>query len=359
MRAHEKFVTAVVVFADGYKLDVASTRTEYYLEPGALPSVEEASIKLDLYRRDFTINTLALSLNGDSYGELLDYFGAQRDLHDKAIRVLHNLSFVEDPTRMFRAVRFEQRLGFKLGMHTENLVRSAVEMGFVDRVSALRLFNELTIVLSEESPFAAVQRLSTLGLLRCLCDQWHVDATIKSYFSQAQKAIHWHELLYTGTTLTRWPVYFLCLSATLTDEAMAGICAKLSVPQRWQAILMTERQRVMPVLHALERQRKKLTSLPDSQLYRRLNGISIEMLLFAMARTASDSVRLAISHYMTQLRGVKPLLNGRDLQELGVIHGPQVGDLLAQLRDARLDGVIESRNDEITFVRQVLNPTDV
>ena len=122
---------------------------------------------------------------------------------------------------------------------------------------------------------------------------------------------------------------------------------------------MTERQRVMPVLHALERQRKKLTSLPDSQLYRRLNGISIEMLLFAMARTASDSVRLAISHYMTQLRGVKPLLNGRDLQELGVIHGPQVGDLLAQLRDARLDGVIESRNDEITFVRQVLNPTDV
>lgn len=359
VRAHEKFVTAVVVFADGYKLDVASTRTEYYLEPGALPSVEEASIKLDLYRRDFTINTLALSLSGDSYGELHDYFGAQRDLHDKAIRVLHNLSFVEDPTRMFRAVRFEQRLGFKLGMHTENLVRSAVEMGFVDRVSSLRLFNELTIVLNEENPLAAVERLAGLGLLHCLCEQWQVDTAVKHYFRQAQKAIHWYELLYTGAPIQRWSVYFLCLSAILTDEEMASICVKLSIPQRWQDVLVVERQRAMPVFHSLERQRKKLASLPDSQLYGRLHGVSCEMLLFAMARTSSDAVRLAISHYMTQLRDVKPLLNGKELLKIGVERGPQIGDLLKRLRDARLDGVVVSRRDEVAFVRKLLNLMDV
>lgn len=355
VRAHEKFVTAVIVFDDGYKLDVASTRTEYYLEPGALPSVEEASIKLDLYRRDFTINTLALSLNGASYGQLLDYFGAQRDLRDKAIRVLHNLSFVEDPTRMFRAVRFEQRLGFKLGMHTENLVRSAVEMGFIERVSPLRLFNELTIVLNEENPFDAVERLAQLGLLTCLCDHWRVDPAMKRCFGQAQKAIHWHELLYTGTSLQRWLVYFLCLSQPLNDDDMAQLCVKLCVPQRWQDQLVLERQRVLPDIYALERQRKKISTMPDSQLYRRLSGISDEMLLFAMARTASDDVRLAISHYMTQLREVKPLLNGRELQRLGVIAGPRVGQILAQLRDARLDGVVESRQDEEAFVRQTLN----
>ncbi|WP_321531083.1 CBS domain-containing protein [uncultured Desulfuromonas sp.] len=351
VRAHEKFVTAVIIFDDGYKLDVASTRTEYYLEPGALPNVEEASIKLDLYRRDFTINTLALALNHDSYGELLDYFGAQRDLHDKAIRVLHNLSFVEDPTRMFRAVRFEQRLGFTLGMHTENLLRSAVEMDFVQRVGPLRLFNELTIILNEENPFPAISRLEALGLLACLCDQWRVDARVKESFRQAQKALHWHELLYTGSRIERWVVYFLCLSQPLSDDAMTTVCGKLSVPQRWQDVLVGERCRVMKTFHRLERDQKKLAEYQPSEVSQRLKGIGDEMLLYAMARTHSDAVRLMISQYLTQWRDVKPLLNGDDLIALGVDRGPHIGTVLGRLRDARLDGKVSSRQDEVDLVR--------
>ena len=350
VRAHEKFVTAVIIFDDGYKLDVASTRTEYYLEPGALPNVEEASIKLDLYRRDFTINTLALALNHDSYGDLLDYFGAQRDLHDKAIRVLHNLSFVEDPTRMFRAVRFEQRLGFKLGMHTENLLRSAVEMDFVQRVSALRLFNELTIILNEEDPFPAISRLKELGLLGCLCPQWRVDDGLKESFRQAGKALNWHELLYTGSPVERWLVYFLCLNQPLSDDEMAVVCDKLSVPQRWQDILVDERRRVMKAFHQLERDQKRLSDARASEISRRLKGIGDEMLLYAMARTRNDDVRLAISQYLTQWRDVKPLLNGDDLLALGVERGPKIGEVLDLLRDARLDGEVKSRQDELERV---------
>ena len=350
VRAHEKFVTAVIIFDDGYKLDVASTRTEYYLEPGALPNVEEASIKLDLYRRDFTINTLALALNHDNYGELLDYFGAQRDLHDKAIRVLHNLSFVEDPTRMFRAVRFEQRLGFKLGMHTENLLRSAVEMDFVQRVSALRLFNELTIILNEDDPFPAISRLDELGLLGCLCDQWRIDARLKEAFRQAEKALHWHELLYTGSPVERWVVYFLCLSQPLSDDAMAAVCGRLSVPQRWQEILVDERCRVMKTFHQLERDQGRLAECKASELSRRLKGIGDELLLYAMARTRSDDVRLVISQYLTQWRDVKPLLNGDDLIALGIERGPKIGEILDCLRDARLDAEVKSRQDELERV---------
>ena len=119
---------------------------EYYLQPGALPDVEHASVKMDLSRRDFTINTLAISLNHSTYGEMLDYYGGQRDLDDKAIRVLHNLSFVEDPTRVFRAVRFEQRLGFKIGQQTEHLLQSAVRLGLLEKVSGHRIFNELTLI---------------------------------------------------------------------------------------------------------------------------------------------------------------------------------------------------------------------
>ena len=134
VRSHRKFGTAVIVFADGFKVDVASTRLEYYTAPGALPVVERSSLKLDLYRRDFTINTLAIQLNTPRFGLLVDYFGAQRDLQEKVIRVLHNLSFVEDPTRVFRAIRFEQRLRFHIARHTENLIKNAVKMNFLEKL---------------------------------------------------------------------------------------------------------------------------------------------------------------------------------------------------------------------------------
>ena len=129
-RAHEKFRTAVVILPDGRKIDIATARLEYYRSPAALPTVEMGSIKFDLYRRDFTVNTLAIKLNPDRFGILIDFFGAQRDLKRNAIRVLHNLSFVEDPTRVFRAVRFEQRFGFKIAKLTSGLIENAVKMGF-------------------------------------------------------------------------------------------------------------------------------------------------------------------------------------------------------------------------------------
>ena len=134
VRAHEKFGTAQV-FAHRVKLDVATARTEYYESPAALPKVETSSIKKDLYRRDFTINTLAVKLNPRDFGFLIDFFGGQRDLREKTIRVLHNLSFVEDPTRVFRAIRFSERFGFKIGKHTENLIKSTIEMNLFDKLS--------------------------------------------------------------------------------------------------------------------------------------------------------------------------------------------------------------------------------
>ena len=111
-KTHHKFGTGVLIFPDGLKIDVASTRVEYYESPGALPTVESSTLKADMYRRDFTINTLAIRLNTPEFGVLIDYYGGQRDIQERIIRVLHNLSFVEDPTRVFRAIRFEQRLEF-------------------------------------------------------------------------------------------------------------------------------------------------------------------------------------------------------------------------------------------------------
>ncbi|MCK5912594.1 MAG: CBS domain-containing protein, partial [Desulfuromusa sp.] len=166
IRVHEKFGTAVIVFPDGFKVDIASSRLEYYDRPAALPEIEHSSIRHDLYRRDFTINTLTISLNQANFGQMLDFFGGQRDLKDKSIRVLHNLSFIEDPTRLFRAVRFEQRLGFNIGRQTERLMRSAVRLKSVKKIAGLRILNELEQILDEPRVVPALDRLDQYDLLK-------------------------------------------------------------------------------------------------------------------------------------------------------------------------------------------------
>ena len=130
---HEKFGTATVIFPDQTRIDVATARLEYYEHPAAMPTVELSSIKLDLYRRDFTINAMAIHLNPDRFGTLVDYFNCQNDLKERRIQVLHNLSFVEDPTRIFRAIRFEGRLDFTITRHTEKLIKNTVQMNLFDR----------------------------------------------------------------------------------------------------------------------------------------------------------------------------------------------------------------------------------
>jgi tRNA nucleotidyltransferase (CCA-adding enzyme) len=149
MRSHREFSTAKVLFPDGFKIDIATARLEYYRAPAALPTVEHGSLKLDLHRRDFTINTLAISVNKKSFGELVDFFGAQRDIKEKTIRVLHSLSFVEDPTRVFRAIRFEKRFGFKIGKQTLNLIKNAVKLNFLSRIRGKRIWSELALILKE------------------------------------------------------------------------------------------------------------------------------------------------------------------------------------------------------------------
>ena len=160
VRSHKTFGTAVVLLPNGNKVDVASTRLEYYESPGVLPTVERSSLRHDLYRRDFTVNTLAFCINSARFGILTDYFGGQQDLQDHNVRVLHNLSFVEDPTRVFRAIRFEQRLGFHIATHTENLIRNAVRMKVLEKVGGKRLLSELIQIFREPKPENAVNRMS-------------------------------------------------------------------------------------------------------------------------------------------------------------------------------------------------------
>lgn len=352
IRAHHKFGTSVIIFPDGFKIDVASARLEYYIEPGALPSVEHASIKLDLYRRDFTINTLALSLNKTRFGELLDFFQAQRDLKEKSIRVLHNLSFVEDPTRVFRAIRFEQRLGFSLGKHTAHLLQSAVRMGFLNRVGGARVFNELHLLFKEPNPLPAILRLEELDLLKIVHPGLTKTTGLVPLFEQASRALHWFDLLYTGDSCKRWVVYFLCLVSELDQDGFAEVCTRLDIPGRHRRILLEQREQSHTVLNLMEKRRARRGVPKPSEIYRLLAPLDTEVLLYLMARARTEECRRWISNYCTHLRPVTTALNGKDLAELGLPPGPRYKEVLAALLDARLNGQVLTRNDEISLVRR-------
>jgi tRNA nucleotidyltransferase (CCA-adding enzyme) len=352
VRCHRKFGTAVIIFPDGFKLDVASARLEYYLHPGALPDVEHASVKLDLYRRDFTINTLAIALNPGQFGELVDHYGGVRDLEERAVRVLHNLSFIEDPTRMFRAVRFEQRLGFHIGRQTEQLLRSAVRLGVLGRVSGKRLASELMLILAERDPLAAVNRLAAFDLLHALHPGMAGRVDFQREFVEVRRVMDWYDLLYTGEPCRRWICYLLVLTATLSTEGMHRLCRRLALPQRDALLLAEQRKTGIRLLRRFEARRGQARPPRSVDLYRWLAPLDTEVLLFMMALTSQERVRQWLSRYITHLRGVRPLLTGHDLQRLGVAPGPAYKAILADLLRARLNGEVVTADDERQRVRR-------
>ncbi|MBL0716229.1 MAG: CBS domain-containing protein [Desulfosarcina sp.] len=351
VHVHEKFGTAVVVFEDGFKVDVASARMEYYKFPAALPTIEMSSLKLDLYRRDFSINTLCIHLNPAKFGTLIDFFSARKDLKEKTIRVLHNLSFVEDPTRAFRAIRFEQRFGFTIGKLTANLIRNAVRMDFFKRLSGKRVFAELKQILAEENPGPAVVRLRDYDLLKVIHPSIELTPVLINLFASIKKVVSWYDLLFLEESYMKWAVYFMGMIRSCDQETTWDICRRFELPPRTQTLFARERFAAEKFLNALER---KLPS-ENSHLYRGLVEFRIELILYMMAAAKQKAVRKAISHYCMHLRFIRPFLKGQDLKELGLPPGPRYRTILDKLLNARLNGQVESREDELALARRLID----
>jgi len=345
---HRRFGTAVLTLPDGFRMDVATARTEYYEYPAALPTVEHSSIKMDLYRRDFTINTLAVCLNGEHFGELLDFFGGQQDLRDKTLRLIHNLSFVEDPTRILRGARFEARFGFRLSRHAEQLISNAVEMGLLERLTGERLFAEFRLILQEPHPFPILVRLESLGVLAAIHPRLHLSAVAEQRCRDVSEVLSWYGLLYLDAKPTPWQVYLLVLLESHPSAEAGALLRRLAPPARTAGLLAAALTRMRLLLRQLFRARE----LTPSRVYRWLAEAPLDVLLAVMARADRPEVRRAIGDYLTARRRVRPLLKGQDLKGLGIPPGPIYRDILNSLLYARLDGVVESRDDELRFVRR-------
>jgi len=354
VKSHQKFGTAVIVFPDGYKIDVASTRLEYYVSPGALPTVERSSLKMDLYRRDFTVNTLAIRLNEESFGQLIDYFGAYRDLQARVIRVLHNLSFVEDPTRVFRAIRFEQRLNFKIAKHTEDLIKNAVKMDFLEKLGGKRLLSELVQILKEKEPLRGIWRMASLGLFRFIHPHLELGVQMQGLLEEVRYIVSWFDLLYLERPYERWAVYFLALCQPLSDDQFWGTCTRLAVSEHYKERLVEARRQGEELIGEMQRRLAQQGRLENSEVFFFLRGLSVEVLLYHMAKSHSAEIKRLISLYFTKLHGARPQVGGDDLKALGLEQGPRYREILDAVLSAQLNGRVSSREDELQLVRELL-----
>lgn len=348
MKTHMKFVTAVVLLPSGAKIDIATARLEYYDSPAALPTVELSSIKKDLYRRDFTINTLAVRLNSKRYGELIDFFGGLRDIKDRTLRVLHSLSFVEDPTRVLRAIRFEQRFGFRMSKHTLNLIKNAVSMKFFDRLSGERMYSELILMFSEVEPLKVLRRMRELDLLKFIHPNLKGSTELEKLFANINEAYSWFKLLYLDIPVEKWFIYFLGLFDRMKDGSAAEALERLAVPVRMRERIHHARSRSRDVLYLFY----KGPETPASRIYDLLSPLDTEAILLLMAKAKQDRVKKYVSLYLTHLRNVKVTLTGDDLKALGIPPGPRYKKILAALLDAKLDGAVKTHDDEVAFVKK-------
>jgi tRNA nucleotidyltransferase (CCA-adding enzyme) len=344
------FGTAVVIAGDGHKIDVATARRETYKHPAALPTVEPGSIRDDLLRRDFSINTMAFGLNGPEAFTLLDWSGGQADLAEGVIRVLHNRSFRDDPTRILRAVRLEQRFGFILHRHTLRLLQRAADKGWIELLSGARLWRELRLMLEGESPVACLRRLDELGILP------HIDADLRLSPGQLELltrvAAARVELAETHADVLgrAWPVYLAALFHGFDAQVIRRISARLVLSPRMTQELIDS---LAAAGRACDRLLQESHSRP-SVVVAALRALSLEMVPLLLALCPGGEVHQQVDHYLTTWRHIRPDLTGNDLKGLGVPQGPHIGRVLARVLAAKLDGEATSREAEEALVRRVV-----
>ncbi len=325
-------------------LDLVAARTEFYTHPTALPSVQRGSIKLDLHRRDFTINTLALRLDGRFRGQLLDPWGGGRDLQRRLIRVLHSISFIDDPTRILRAVQLEQRLGFAIEPRTMELLQQALPL--IQRLSGERVRGELESVFADQVAVAVFSRLAALDVLRAIDPALLWDDWLAERMAHAQRLsppIGWRldeapklEVIVYGLWLFRED-----------EKVVRRACERLHLPSVMSAAALEANRlgRRGGAWSGAER---------PSALVDVLDGLPESSLITAWLATPGTPLAAAIDRYLQEWRRMRPVTDGARLRRLGLRPGPAYRRVLNRLRAARLDGEAASELDEERILQQLL-----
>ncbi len=334
MTTHPQFNTAKIKWSK-WSVDLATARAESYAKPGALPTVKPSSIESDLSRRDFTINTMAICLNLNRYGELIDLYGGRDDLERRLIRILHERSFIDDATRIWRGVRYEQRLDFQLERNSLELLRRDTPM--LDTISGDRILYELECVFQEQEPEKVLRRAEELNVLQKLHPWLRGNGWLADKFKAARKR--------ASPGLPPFGLYIALLAYRLSNEQSQHLISYLRLSKA-VAQIVRDTAYIKTTLQALAD-----PELSRSSIYRLLHGYSQPAIIANLLASESPVAGQHIEIFLSELRYVKPALNGNDLIRMGVPAGPYIKEILQRLHQARLDRKVTSKQGEEELVK--------
>lgn len=324
---------------NGIAVDFITARREFYASPAALPTVEPSDLEADLKRRDFTINTLAIRLDGDRWGELVDLCGGMLDLEAGIVRFLHPLSFQDDPTRIFRAVRYEQRLSFVLSDETEIAVQAHKQ--FVQRLSGVRIWHELVLILHESTRCAILERLDELNVLQEIVPPLCWDKAWCAVSMRLEVVLKRGRWVVDDNAV---PYFLVWIGGGFSAETQQALAHRLQLPNQLTKQLLA----VRPLLVALDELDEQRPSAIEKILRPYRNAPDLLLALCALRPQSAET----ITHYWFEWRHVRAHLNGNDLRRLGLTPGPHFREILDTLLAQRLDGLITTRAEAEAFVRR-------
>lgn len=347
---HHRFGTATVVLPDKRKIDISTARKETYPHPGALPVVSTGSIQDDLKRRDFTINAMAINISPDEFGQFVDFFGGKEDLAHRRIRIMHDISFIDDPTRILRAVRFEQRYNLTPESGTRQLLHEAAQKNALKTVDKQRIRDEIILLLKEKEPIKCILRLHKLLGLSFISSGMRLTQQKIRLLRAVEKEIMWfNREFWRSRQLESWVVYFMALSYGVSQRERVASCKKF-------AFRVGETKRIVHCEQDRKKIEKQLSapSIAPSVVYRLLEPMSYETIILAKAAARKKSVQNNIEEFLHVYNGTRVHVTGDDLKALGVKPGPYFKKILTRLLYAKLDLKLKTKEQELAFVKKLM-----
>lgn len=356
---HKKFGTCSLYTKNELKIDIATARKEVYEKPAALPAVEFSSLKDDLIRRDFTMNAMAVSINKKSFGQLIDFFGGERDISRRRIRVLHDGSFIDDPTRIFRAVRFESRFGFAIDHRAEELIKNAIEQSMFDKVEPQRIRNELMLILREAEPVWPLRRMAELDELRFIHDDLKLNSNLIRLYGAIGGILRWYgRLPCKKRSVEPQLIYLMALFDDLSYNTVSAICGRFVFRGSYSVRILSCKSHLNNVLKALSSKK----SMAPSEIYKSLEPLSFEAIILMMAKAAlikpatrSKLARSRIRNFICKYSVTRICIKGGDIRSLGLKPSPEYKKILDEVLYNKIDGKLRTKRDELVYAKKLIN----
>lgn len=350
LTSHGRFATATVAPLSGLKIDITSARSEVYPHPGSLPVVSAGTLEDDLARRDFTVNAMAISLNRNDFASIIDPCGGKDDLRAKKIRVLHRISFIDDPTRILRAIRFSSRYNFKIEAKTLRLLKEAGAAGLLARVNPQRLRDELMLMLKEDKPLQEISVLDKLCGFDFISKGLKLKLRVKALLSGAARQIKWFCRVYPERrALDKWLIYLICLLEPLSGSEIKSFCKDFALRKGEEKRILSYKRISRKFIAELSRK-----GIKPARIFSMLEPLSYEVIIMLKAGYANPVISGHIADFFEIYNGMRLYISGHDLHGLGVKPGPVYQRIFTQVLNAKLNGALKTRDQELELIRRLI-----